>query len=218
MLTVKFFVFSPVQENTYVLFNDEKKALIIDPGCYSKAEKDTLRDFINANKLEVTKLINTHCHLDHVFGNKWVAAEYGVELFIHKDEEKLLASAPQFGDMWGLPFENYNGPLHFIDEGDELRVGTDVLKVILAPGHSPGSICFYCKEQAFIIGGDVLFKESIGRTDLPLGNHHQLLNSIREQFFTLPNDTVVYPGHGPSTTIGWEKYNNPYINLSGSKQ
>jgi glyoxylase-like metal-dependent hydrolase (beta-lactamase superfamily II) len=211
MLTIKFFTFSPVQENTYVLYNEDKKALIIDPGCYDNREKETLAKFISDKGLVVEKLINTHCHLDHIFGNKWVHEKYGLELFLHPEEEKILAFGPQSGIMWGLPFDNYQGPLHFINAGDEIKLGKDVLKVILAPGHSPGSICFYCEKQKFLIGGDVLFRESIGRTDLPLGDHETLLNSIKNELFILPDDVEVFPGHGPSTTIGWERENNPFL-------
>jgi glyoxylase-like metal-dependent hydrolase (beta-lactamase superfamily II) len=211
MLTIKFFTFSPVQENTYILYNQDKKALVIDPGCYDNTEKETLSKFISDNGLVVEKLLNTHCHLDHIFGNKWVHEKYGLELFLHPEEEKVLAFGPQSGIMWGLPFENYVGPLNFLNAGDEVVLGEDVLKVILAPGHSPGSICFYCEEQKFIIGGDVLFRESIGRTDLPLGDHQTLLDSIRSQLFVLPDDVEVYPGHGPSTTIGYEKRHNPFL-------
>ena len=211
MLTVHYFTFSPLEENTYVLYNEAKQAIIIDPGCYSRYEEDALKDFITDEGLVVEKLINTHCHLDHVFGNKWVHETFGLELYLHKNEELLLQFAPQSGDMWGVPFENYSGPLHFIEEGQEIKLGADKLKLILAPGHSPGSLCFYCEEQAFIIGGDVLFKESIGRTDLPLGDPQTLLNSIRVKLFPLPDNVVVYPGHGPSTTIGWEKEHNPYL-------
>lgn len=211
MLSIKFFTFSPVQENTYVLYNEDKKAIIIDPGCYDKAEKDTLAEFIADKALIVEKLINTHCHLDHIFGNKWVHDKYQVELHLHPLEQQVLAFGPQSGVMWGLPFDNYEGPLHFINDGDEVVVGKDVLKVILAPGHSPGSICFYSEEQKFLIGGDVLFKESIGRTDLPLGSHNTLLDSINKMLFVLPDDVEVYPGHGPSTTIGWEKIHNPFL-------
>lgn len=211
MLTVKFFTFSPVQENTYILYNQDKHAVIIDPGCYSNSEKETLRKFITDEKLKVEKLINTHCHLDHVFGNKFVHEAFDIELHLHPLEERLLQFAPQSGEMWGLPFENYTGPLHFINEGDELQIGGDNLQVFLAPGHSPGSLCFYSKEQKFVIGGDVLFRESIGRTDLPLGDHQTLLTSIREKLFTLPDDVTVFPGHGPSTTIGYEKDNNPFL-------
>jgi hydroxyacylglutathione hydrolase len=211
MLTVQFFVFSPVQENTYVLFNEEKQAIIFDPGCYFPAEKEKLASFITDNNLDVVQLINTHCHLDHIFGNKWVAEKYGLELYIHPGEEIVLQFGPQSGKQWGLPFENYTGKLNFLNEHDIVKLGADELQVILAPGHSPGSICFYNKAQNFVIGGDVLFRESIGRTDLPGGDHQTLVNNIREKLFTLPDDVVVYPGHGPSTTIGHEKRFNPFL-------
>jgi hydroxyacylglutathione hydrolase len=211
MLTVKVFTFSPVQENTYVVYNEQKQAIIIDPGCYFPAEKKTLDDFITSHALQVVQLLNTHCHLDHVFGNKHVAEKYGLELFIHPDEEQVLARGPESGQRWGLPFENYNGTLHFLNEHDIVALGEDELHVILAPGHSPGSICFYHVAQKFLIGGDVLFRESIGRTDLPGGDHQTLLKNIREKLFVLPADVVVYPGHGPSTTIGYEQTHNPFL-------
>jgi glyoxylase-like metal-dependent hydrolase (beta-lactamase superfamily II) len=170
-----------------------------------------LKEHILKAGLTPVQLLNTHCHLDHVFGNKWVAKTYGLELYIHPDEEKMLALAPQSGSMYGLGFDNYTGPLHFLNEGDVVKLGDDELKVILAPGHSPGSICFYNEKQHFLIGGDVLFQESIGRTDLPFGNHEQLLKNIQEKLYVLPDETVVYPGHGPSTTIGHEKMHNPFV-------
>ena len=212
MIHIQMFTFSPVQENTYVLWNEKGHALIIDPGCYFTAEQETLQHFIEQEKLKPVQLLNTHCHLDHVFGNKWVAETYGLQLFLHPKEEQVLFDAPSRGLMWGLAFNNYKGPLHFLNQGDIVNMDTDQLQVITAPGHSPGHICFYCKAQNFIIGGDVLFLESIGRTDLPGGNHHQLLKSIQEQLFVLPNETVVHPGHGPQTTIGHEKIHNPYLN------
>jgi hydroxyacylglutathione hydrolase len=211
MLTVKMFSFNPVSENTYVVYNELKEAIIIDPGCYFTEEKQKLKSFITDQQLQPVQLLNTHCHLDHVFGNKWIYETYGLELFLHPNEEQVLKVAPQSGKMWGLTFENYEGPLHFLEHHDFIKVGEDLLKVLLAPGHSPGSICFYCEEQKFVIGGDVLFKESIGRTDLPGGNHHALLESIREQLFVLPDDVVVYPGHGDHTTIGHEKKYNPFL-------
>lgn len=211
MISIKSFTFSPVQENTYVLYNEKKQAFIIDPGCYFTAEEEKLLQFITDNGLKPEKLINTHCHLDHVFGNKWVHKEFKLELHLHLLEEKVLAFAPTSGQMWGLNFENYSGPLHFINDGDIIELGDDKLEVILAPGHSPGSICFYNAAQNFIIGGDVLFYESIGRTDLPGGDHETLLKSIRERLFVLPDETVVYSGHGPSTTIGHEKKHNPFL-------
>ena len=211
MFTIKAFTFSPVQENTYVLYNDKGNTFIIDPGCYFEEERDTLAQFLQQNKLQPVKLLNTHCHLDHVFGNKWIYEAYGLELHLHRNEQQVLAFAPTSGLMWNLPFDNYNGPFHFINEGDELLLDDDLLKVLFAPGHAPGHVCFYCSAQGFVIGGDVLFRESIGRTDLPGGNHETLLNSIRTQLFTLPDETVVYSGHGPTTTIGYEKRNNPFL-------
>ncbi len=211
MFTVKAFTFSPVQENTYVLYNDKGNAFIIDPGCYFEEERDTLAQFLQQNKLQPVKLLNTHCHLDHVFGNKWVYETYGLELHLHPNEQQVLAYAPTSGLMWNLPFDNYNGPFHFLNAGDELLLDDDRLKVLFAPGHAPGHVCFYCEKQGFVIGGDVLFRESIGRTDLPGGNHETLLNSIRTQLFTLPDETVVYSGHGSTTTIGYEKKHNPFL-------
>lgn len=211
MFTVKAFTFSPVQENTYVLYNDKGNAFIIDPGCYFEEERDTLAQFLQQNKLQPVKLLNTHCHLDHVFGNKWIYETYGLELHLHPIEQQVLAFAPTSGLMWNLPFDNYNGPFHFLNSGDELLLDGDQLTVLFAPGHSPGHVCFYCKAQGFVIGGDVLFRESIGRTDLPGGNHETLLNSIRTQLFTLPDETIVYSGHGPITTIGYEKKHNPFL-------
>jgi glyoxylase-like metal-dependent hydrolase (beta-lactamase superfamily II) len=211
MIKVKFFTFSPVHENTYLLYNEQGKAIIIDTGCYFSAEQETLKNFIKDTGLTPERLLNTHCHLDHVFGNKWVHDTWGLEMWLHPDEEQMLKLAPLSGEKWGLPFENYKGPLHFLNAGDTIKLGEDELKVLLTPGHSPGSICFYCEKQKILIGGDVLFRESIGRTDLPGGDHATLLKSIREQLFVLPDDVVVYSGHGVPTTIGYEKRNNPFL-------
>ncbi len=211
MINIKVFTFSPIQENTYVLYNEYNKAIIIDPGCYFSAEHETLKMFITDTGLEPIRLLNTHCHLDHVFGNQWVHETWGLELYIHRGEEQMLQFAPISGEKWGLPFENYDGPLHFLKEGDTINLNEDQLKVLFTPGHSPASICFYCEKQQFLIGGDVLFRESIGRTDLPGGNHQTLLKSIREQLFTLPDTVEVHPGHGSKTNIGHEKRNNPFL-------
>jgi hydroxyacylglutathione hydrolase len=211
MLQVKTFVFSPIQENTYVVFNQQKQALIIDPGCYFPAEQEKLATFLTDKNLTPVQLINTHCHLDHVFGNKWVHETYGLELYIHSLEEKMLAFAPLSGDKWGLPFENYTGSLHFLEEGQQIVLGDDKLEIILAPGHSPGSLCFYSKADKFVVGGDVLFNGSIGRTDLPGGDHDTLITSIKEKILVLPDDTVVHSGHGMPTTIGREKRGNPFL-------
>ncbi len=211
MFDVKVFTFSPIQENTFVLWNDQKNCIIIDPGCYFDEEKDQLADFIDGNGLQPSLLLNTHCHLDHVFGNKWVADRYGLTLHIHPDEKELLDHAPASGLMWNLPFDNYTGKLIYIREGDTIPLGDDQLDILLTPGHSPGSISFYCRKQEFIISGDVLFRMSIGRTDLPKGDFPTLENSIRTKLYTLPDNTLVYPGHGETTTIGFEKKNNPFV-------
>lgn len=211
MLTVKSFEFNPIQENTYVLYNDEKVCCIIDPGTYFNNERKKLQGFIDEYKLSPNLLLNTHCHLDHVFGNKFIFETYKTVLHIHELEKPLLAYAPVSGKSWNLPFDNYNGPLAFFKEGDVIKIGDDELQVLFTPGHSPGHVCFYCKAQNFIIGGDVLFKLGIGRTDLPGGNYATLLESIRLKLFTLPDDVIVYPGHGDATTIGFEKRHNPFL-------
>jgi hydroxyacylglutathione hydrolase len=211
MIHIKAFTFSPISENTYVLYNNEGKAIIIDPGCYFTAEEETLKNFLTDNNLTPVYLLNTHCHLDHVFGNKWVHETYGLELYMHPNEEAMLALATVSGERWGLPFQNYAGPLHFLNDGDTVLLGDTDIQVILAPGHSPGSICFYIPSQGDLIGGDVLFRGSIGRTDLPGGDSETLLHSIREKLWVLPDETVVYAGHGIKTTIGYEKRNNPFL-------
>ena len=211
MIHIKAFTFSPISENTYVLYNNDGKAIIIDPGCYFPNEQETLKDFLTDNSLIPVYLLNTHCHLDHVFGNKWVHETYGLEPHLHPNEEAMLALAPVSGERWGLPFQNYAGPLHFLNDGDTVLLGETEIQVILAPGHSPGSICFYIPSQGDLIGGDVLFRGSIGRTDLPGGDSETLLNSIREKLWVLPDETVVYSGHGIKTTIGYEKRNNPFL-------
>jgi glyoxylase-like metal-dependent hydrolase (beta-lactamase superfamily II) len=212
MLKIKSFVFSPIQENTYLLYNEFNHCAIIDPGCYFDAEKEQLTQFIKQSGLHPKMLLNTHCHLDHVFGNKYIAETYGLLLQIHAKEKAVLDFAPASGLMWNVPFDNYTGEITFLKEDDIIKLGEDELKVIEAPGHSPGHICFYCAKQNFIISGDVLFNRSIGRTDLPGGNHQTLVNSIKQKLFILPDETVVYSGHGAPTTIGEEKRENPYLN------
>ena len=212
MLKIKSFVFSPIQENTYLLHNEFNECLIIDPGCYFPEEKDELKSFITQSGLTARMLLNTHCHLDHVFGNKFIAETYELTLQLHDKEKHMLELAPTSGLMYDMPFDNYVGEYIYVKEGDIVKLGDDELKVIEAPGHSPGHICFYCAKQNFIISGDVLFNRSIGRTDLPGGNLETLLKNIREKLFVLPDETIVYSGHGPVTTIGEEKSENPFLN------
>ncbi len=211
MLHVHSFTFNPVQENTYIIYNQNRHAILIDPGCYFTAEQETLQNFLLVNGLQLVQLINTHCHLDHVFGNKWASQTFELELFIHAEEEKVLAFAPQSGIKYGLPFNNYTGALHFLKQDDVVQLDEDELLILETPGHSPGSICLYSKADKFVIAGDALFYGSVGRTDIPFGDHDTLIAAIREQLLTLPDETKVYSGHGKTTTIGYEKRNNPYL-------
>ena len=212
MLTIKTFVFSPVQENTYVLSGQKDACCIIDPGCYFGNERRELQEYIEQQGLTPRMLLNTHCHLDHVFGNKFVHDTWDLPLHLHEKEKPVLEMATAMGRTWGLPFENYRGPMVLLQPGEKVLLDEDELDILFLPGHSPGSVGFYCAAQGFLIGGDVLFRESIGRTDLPGGDHATLLRSIRETLWLLPGETVVYPGHGEETTIGWEKKHNPFLN------
>ena len=211
MLHIHQFTFNPVQENTYVLYNEKGAACIIDPGCYFSSEEQALKNFIQNTNLTPVLLLNTHCHLDHVFGNRFVQHEWNLTLHLHPLEKGVLDVAPASGKLWGMPFESYDGDLKYLNEGDAVTLGDDVLEVLFTPGHSPGSICFYSKAHKFLIGGDVLFNGSVGRTDLPGGDFKTLEKSIKTKLYTLPADVVVYPGHGDSTTIGAEMQTNPFV-------
>jgi hydroxyacylglutathione hydrolase len=211
MLKIKSFEFSPIQENTYILYNEFNECIIIDPGCYYDAEKDELVAFISNNNLIPKMLVNTHCHLDHVFGNKMLAEKYQLSLQIHEKEKFVLDFAPKSGLMYNLPFDNYAGDFVYLTEANTLQLGQDTLQILLTPGHSPGSLSFYSAADKFVISGDVLFKNSVGRSDLPGGDHDLLIQSIKDKLLTLPNDTAVYSGHGPATTIGEERLTNPYL-------
>lgn len=211
MLKIKQFTFNPIEENTYILYEENGECAIVDPGCYFPYERDALTSFIESEKLTPKALLNTHCHLDHVFGTAFIARQFDLRPRIHPKEEGMLAYAPVTGEQWGLPFEGYAGPLEYLEEGEEVRVGGSVVKALFTPGHAPGHLSFYCAAQGFVLSGDALFRAGIGRTDLPFGDHATLLRSIREQLFTLPDETVVYPGHGPQTTIGYERQYNPFL-------
>jgi hydroxyacylglutathione hydrolase len=211
MLTVKRFIFNPIQENTYVVYHGKDACAIIDPGCYFPEEKQTLASWLKESHLHPNILLNTHCHLDHVFGNKWVAEHYDLELQMGEKELWTFRFAPESGIRWSMPFENYSGNIIFLKEGDEIFLGQDTLEVLFTPGHSVGHVAFYNRKQGFVIGGDLLFRMGIGRSDLPGGDSAVLLESIQNKLMVLPNDTIVYPGHGEPTTIGFEKENNPFL-------
>ena len=214
MIQIQNFVFNPFMENTYVLYDETKEAIVIDPGCYEQAEKDELTDFIEANELKVVKLINTHCHVDHVFGNAFIKKKYGVTLTIHKEDEATLKAVEVYAPAYGFQnFENTEAE-EFYDEGDQVIFGNSTLDVYFTPGHAPGHVVLVNQEQNICIGGDVLFDGSIGRTDLPGGDFDTLIKSIHEKVFALNDDTVVYSGHGGTTTVGKEKVSNPFCSLN----
>jgi hydroxyacylglutathione hydrolase len=213
MLQFKSFEFSPFAENTYVLYDtDTLEAWIIDPGCYDQTERNTLLQFINSENLKPIRLLNTHCHLDHIFGNAFVHRKWNLKPQCHSGELIVLQRFEQVCQMYGIPnVEPSPEPEVFLTDRETLILGNYTFETILAPGHSPASLCFYCASEHLCIGGDVLFLESIGRTDLPGGNHEQLLKSIQTRLFTLPDETMILSGHGSATTIRHERAYNPFF-------
>ncbi len=213
MIQVKSFVFNPFMENTYVLYDETKEAIIIDPGCYEKHEKDELTSFIKNEGLKVVKLLNTHCHIDHVFGNQFVKTTYDVKLSIHQKDEETLRAVKVYAPNYGFSHYEEAEVDNYIDEGDVITFGNSTLDIVFVPGHAPGHVAFFNKEDKIIIGGDVLFQGSVGRTDLPGGDMNTLIKSIHEKMFPLGDDMTVYCGHGGTTTIGHEKKTNPFCAL-----
>lgn len=205
------FTYSPFQENTYILYDNTKQCVIIDPGCYDENERRRLVEFIESRELNPVRLLNTHGHLDHIFGNKFVAEKYNLQVESHKDEQQVIEYSTIAAQSYGLQLEQSPLISVFWDEGDSITFGDSELKVFFTPGHSPASISFYSEKDNFIIGGDVLFRLSIGRTDLPGGNFETLSHSIKTKFYTLPDETKVYSGHGEVTTVGYEKQHNPFV-------
>ncbi len=211
MIKIHSFEFNPFSENTYVLSDETRECIVIDPGCYSAEESAELRDYIEKNELIPVALINTHCHIDHMLGNKFVAETYKIDLQCNELELENLHFSPVYGPNWGIYPQISPEPTAFLKEGDVIRFGKSELQVYFTPGHSPGSVSLYHKEQNFVIAGDVLFRASIGRTDLPGGDHAALLSSIRSKMFKFDDKCTVYSGHGPTTTIGFEKKYNPFL-------
>jgi glyoxylase-like metal-dependent hydrolase (beta-lactamase superfamily II) len=212
-MEIAIFTFNPFAENTYILYDDSKECMIIDPGCSNLDEQEQLVNFIESNSLRPVKLINTHCHIDHVLGNRFISEKYSLPLISHKGESGVLAMQPQISTMYGIPYDPSPNISEFLEDGDYVLFGNTALEVLFTPGHSPASISFYNKEIGVVIGGDVLFQGSIGRTDLPGGDFDTLASSIREKLYTLPDAVLVYCGHGPSTTIGEEKRTNPFVKV-----
>lgn len=211
MITIKTLPFNPFSENTYVLSDETGECIIIDPGCFDSEEEQVLKAYIDQNQLRPVKLLNTHCHVDHVLGNYFVADTWKLGLEMHREDLPVLASFEKVCKMYGLPGGPQPEPAVFLEEGQQIKFGNSVLEILFTPGHAPGHIVFYQPAEKFLIGGDVLFQGSIGRTDLPGGDFDTLEKSIREKLYLLPDDITVYPGHGPTTTIGFEKRNNPFV-------
>ncbi|MDR3706101.1 MAG: MBL fold metallo-hydrolase [Paludibacteraceae bacterium] len=211
-MQIKTFTFNPIQENTYVVYDETKECIIIDAGCMFPKEEMLLIDFIEDNDLELKRVINTHLHFDHVFGNAFLADRYGVLPEAHKADEFLIQAMENQPKSFGVPVDIKVQHLKgYLNEGDTIRFGNSELKVINTPGHSPGGICFYSEKDNALFVGDSLFRESIGRTDLIQGDFEALVGGISKKLLILPDDTIVYPGHGDTTTIGHEKKFNPYL-------
>jgi hydroxyacylglutathione hydrolase len=212
MIEISTFIFNSFGVNTYVLYDESLECLIIDPGCESPREEEELSRFIKANELKPVRMINTHAHIDHILGNTYVCEKYNLKPESHMAGLRFYENAAVSGSIFGISIRKVIMPTNFLNEGDLVNFGNSALKICYTPGHADGSICLVCDMGSFVITGDVLFQESIGRTDLPTGNLDKLLESIRLKLFILPDHYTVYPGHGPTTTIGYEKRNNPFIN------
>jgi glyoxylase-like metal-dependent hydrolase (beta-lactamase superfamily II) len=217
MLQVQSFTFNPFQENTYVLYDETGECVIVDAGCMEDEEALDLADFIQDRNLSVRWLLNTHSHVDHVLGNFFVKKKYGVPLLIHPLDEPTRKAVTAYAPAYGFHHYQEVLPDAFLDEAKPVLFGNQSLRVIFVPGHSPGHVAFYDEADGLLIGGDVLFYNSIGRTDLPGGNFDTLMDSIRHKLFTLPDDVKVYPGHGPETTIGYEKRTNPFCAVTRAR-
>jgi len=211
MISIQSFVFSPIQENTYILHDETGECVIIDPGCYDDQERKILSSFIEDKKLVPVRLLNTHCHLDHIFGNAFVSDKYNLKPEFNKLDQPVFDAFIPSCNLYGMQCEPSPAAGNFLEEGDVIKFGNSSLEIFFTPGHSPGSITFYNKEQSFMIAGDVLFHGSIGRTDLPGGHFETLIDSIKTKLFSLEDHFNVHSGHGPVTNIGFERKNNPFL-------
>lgn len=213
-LHIQQFTFNPFQENTYVVYTDSGDAVIIDPGCYEKQEEDQLAEFIAANHLRPLALLNTHAHIDHVLGNAFIIEKYTIDYYLHTDDLLTLNAVSSYAHLYGFP--NYKvspQPTKQLHHSDILKFGDIEFEVLFTPGHAPGHVVFYNKENDIVVNGDVLFQGSFGRVDLPGGDIETLKRSIFDILFKLPEETVVYCGHGPDTTIEKEKATNYILNF-----
>lgn len=211
MLHIKSFTFNPFSENTYVVFNENKNAYLIDPGNFTDAETTALQQFIENQGLKIQNILLTHAHIDHVLGLQKMYDLYKVPVLLHEIEKEILDRNPMDANRFGFFFKPFEGTIQFIKENEIVKLDEDSLKILHVPGHSPGSVAYYSEAEKMMISGDVLFEGSIGRTDLYKGNNEQLIESIQTKLFVLDNETKVYSGHGNPTTIGFEKTYNPFF-------
>lgn len=216
MLQIQSFTFNAFQENTYVISDQDGHAAIIDPGNYEEEENQRLLDYIRKNDLKPELLLNTHCHLDHVLGNAFLKMTFDIPLLIHERETEVLRAAKILAPNYGFARYQPATPDGYLSEGKDIEIGHEVLRVLFVPGHAPGHVVFYHAASQRCIAGDTLFRGSIGRTDLPGGDHDLLLERIKSELFDLPDETVIFPGHGPSTSIGFEKTYNPFVGINAS--
>lgn len=211
MITIEKFVFNPFQENTYILHDESKECIIIDPGCLEEEEENTISGYIELNQLKPVELLYTHSHVDHVFGTNYISEKYHLNPRIHPAGLSFHQNVDEHAQMYGFSINKLVEAEINLEDGHEIKFGKSVLKVTYTPGHADGSVCFINEKDKFVITGDVLFKDSIGRTDFPTGDFDILMKSIHEKLFTLDDSFTVYSGHGPETSIGYEKVNNPFI-------
>ncbi|MGY6562731.1 MAG: MBL fold metallo-hydrolase [Luteibaculaceae bacterium] len=211
MINIETFTFNPFQENTYILYNSTGQAIVVDPGCSNSAEQNELLNFIQSKKLTLVDCWLTHAHIDHVLGCYFISNTFGLSPKLHADDLFIYNNTKQIANMYGIPFNQGPEPVVAFSHGQQINALNTVFQVLHIPGHAPGHVGFYLENQEILISGDVLFKQSIGRTDLPGGSMDVLIQSIKTQLYTLPNQTLVHPGHGPTTTIGYEKQNNPFV-------
>lgn len=211
LIKIQKYVFNLFQVNTFILQDESGECVIIDAACYDDREKQEVKEFIRMNSLKLVRNLNTHCHVDHILGNGFISATFGIRPEYHEASVPLFITAREIAGSFGFEMDQIPPPARFLQENEKIRFGNAELEVLYTPGHADGSVCFYNKEEGFVITGDVLFRDTVGRTDLLSGNFDLLMRSIREKLFTLPSETKVYAGHGPETTIGHEKENNPFI-------
>ncbi|KFF10201.1 metallo-beta-lactamase [Chryseobacterium soli] len=211
MLQIQGFVFNFASENTYVVYNENKNAWLIDPGNANEQETKAIDNFITENGLKIQKIILTHAHIDHVLGLQWAFDKFKVPVYMHKEDQDVLDMLQASGMRFGMNINPVKVDVHYINEGEELDLDGEKFKIYHVPGHSPGSVVYHNVNQKFMISGDVLFEGSIGRTDLYKGNHEQLINGIKTKLFVLEDDTQVFSGHGNPTTIGSERQYNPFF-------